>query len=63
MLFYQVGEFFQELAIERSRKSISELMNIRPDFANLKVGQSIKKVSPEEIKVGDFIVVKPVGKP
>lgn len=59
MLFYQVGEFFQDLAVDRSRKSISELMNIRPDFANIKDGQSIKKVSPEEVKVGDFIIVKP----
>lgn len=59
MLFYQIGEFFQGLAIERSRKSISELMNIRPDFANLKVGQGIRKVPPEEVRVGDFIVVKP----
>lgn len=59
MMFYQIGEFFQDLAVSRSRKSISELMNIRPDFANLKVGQSIRKVSPEEVKVGDFILVKP----
>lgn len=59
MLFYQIGEFFQDLAVDRSRKSISELMNIRPDFANIKIGQSIKKVSPEQVKVGDFIIVKP----
>lgn len=59
MLFYQIGEFFQNLAVDRSRKSISELMNIRPDFANIKVGQSIRKVSPEEVKVGDYIIVKP----
>lgn len=59
MLFYQIGEFFQDLAVDRSRKSISELMNIRPDFANIKAGQSIKKVSPEEVKVGEFIIVKP----
>ena len=59
MLFYQIGEFFQELAVDRSRKSIAELMNIRPDFANVKIGQSIKKVSPEEVKVGEFIIVKP----
>lgn len=59
MMFYQIGEFFQDLAVDRSRKSISELMNIRPDFANVKVGQSIKRVAPEEVKVGDFILVKP----
>lgn len=59
MLFYQIGEFFQELAVDRSRKSISDLMDIRPDFANLKAGQTIKKVSPEDVTVGDFIIVKP----
>ncbi|HBV85284.1 MAG TPA: cadmium-translocating P-type ATPase [Desulfosporosinus sp.] len=59
MLFYQVGEFFQNMAVNRSRKSISALMDIRPDYANLKVGEDIKKVSPEEISVGDIIVIKP----
>lgn len=59
MLFYQVGEIFQDMAVDRSRKSISALMDIRPDYANLKVGNDIKVVSPEEVKVGDTIVVKP----
>lgn len=59
MLFYQVGEFFQSLAVNRSRNSITELMDIRPDYANLKVGNDTKKVSPEEISVGDYIIVKP----
>lgn len=59
MLFYQVGEFFQDIAVNRSRKSISELMNIRPDFANVKNGIFIKKVSPEDVNIGDIIVVKP----
>ncbi len=59
MLFYQVGEFFQELAVNRSRKSIGALMDIRPDYANLKVGSEEKKVKPEEIKVGQYIIVKP----
>ncbi|MDR1530689.1 MAG: cadmium-translocating P-type ATPase [Clostridiales bacterium] len=59
MLFYQVGEAFQEYAVGRSRKSITALMDIRPDFANLKTGGEIRRVSPEEVKVGDFIVVKP----
>ncbi|RJR13026.1 cadmium-translocating P-type ATPase [Candidatus Parcubacteria bacterium] len=59
MLFFQVGEFFQELAVNRSRKSISALMDIRPDFANLKIGDDIKRVSPEEVSIGDIIVVKP----
>ena len=59
MLFYQLGEFFQDMAVNYSRKSISALMDIRPDFANLKIGDDIKKVSPEEVSVGDIIVVKP----
>lgn len=59
MLFYQIGELFQDIAVDRSRKSISELMNIRPDYANLKIGNDTKLVSPEEVKVGDIIVVKP----
>lgn len=58
MLFYQIGEFFQELAVNRSRKSISSLMDIRPDYANLKVGGEIRKVSPEKVNIGDCIVVK-----
>ncbi|QAA32790.1 heavy metal translocating P-type ATPase [Clostridium manihotivorum] len=59
MLFYQVGELFQDVAVNRSRKSISALMDIRPDYANLKEGEEIKKVSPEQVKVGDKIVIKP----
>lgn len=59
LLFYQVGEAFQRLAVNRSRKSISALMDIRPDFANLKLGNELRKVSPEEVGIGDFIVVKP----
>lgn len=59
MLFYQVGEFFQDIAVNRSRKSISALMDIRPDFANLQVGSEVKKVSPDEVNVGDIILVKP----
>lgn len=59
MLFYQLGEIFQGIAVNRSRKSISSLMDIRPDFANLKLGNELKKVSPEEVSVGDVIVVKP----
>ncbi|GAB6150458.1 ATPase [Clostridium novyi A str. BKT29909] len=59
MLFYQIGEFFQDKAVERSRGSISDLMNIRPDYANIKIGENIKKVSPEEVKINDIIVVKP----
>ncbi len=59
MLFYQLGEIFQGMAVNRSRKSIAELMDIRPDFANLKIGNDIKKVSPEEVSIGDIIVVRP----
>ena len=59
MLFYQVGELFQSIAVNRSRKSISSLMDIRPDFANLKIGNEEKRVSPEEVAIGDIIVVKP----
>lgn len=59
MLFYQVGEFFQSYAVNQSRKSIAELMDIRPDYANLQKGEEIVKVSPEEVKVGDLIVIRP----
>ena len=59
MLFYQVGELFQHLAVRSSRRSIEKLMDIRPDFANLKRGVKIVKVSPEVVKPGDFIMVKP----
>lgn len=59
MLFYQTGEFMQGLAVNRSRKSISDLMDIRPDYANLKVGAETRKVSPEEVSIGDLILVKP----
>ena len=59
MLFYQVGELFQQMAVNRSRKSITSLMDIRPDFANLKTNEGIKVVSPEDVRVGEVIVVKP----
>ena len=59
MLFYQVGEYFQSYAVKKSRKSIASLMDIRPDYANLKVNGNIEKKSPEEVKIGDTIVVKP----
>ena len=59
MLFYQVGELFQDIGVDRSRRSIKELMDIRPDFVNLKVGNDLVVVSPEEVNVGDIIVVKP----
>ncbi len=59
MLLYQVGEYFQDKAVESSRKSISDLMDIRPEYANLLMQHNIKKVSPKEVKVGDIILVKP----
>jgi Cd2+/Zn2+-exporting ATPase len=59
MLFYQVGEFFQDVAVNKSRKSITALMDIRPDYANKKVNGEIIKVDPEEVQIGDIIIVKP----
>jgi Cd2+/Zn2+-exporting ATPase len=59
MLFYQVGEAFQRLAVGRSRASISALMDIRPDFANLKTEDGVRRVSPETVRIGDLIMVKP----
>lgn len=59
MLFYQVGELFQGMAVNRSRRSITALMDIRPEFAYLKEGGNLRRVSPEEVSVGDCIVVKP----
>ena len=59
MLFYQVGELFQDYAVDKSRKSIASLMNIRPDVAYVKRDGKIEKVSPEEVKIGENIVIKP----
>ena len=59
MLFYQVGEYFQSYAVRKSRKSIASLMDIRPDYANVKMDGKLEKKSPEEVKIGDTIVVKP----
>ncbi|MFX0548355.1 heavy metal translocating P-type ATPase [Hathewaya histolytica] len=62
MLFYEVGETFQDIAVNRSRNSIADLMDIRPDKANLKIGDSIEEVSPEDVSIGDIIVIKPYEK-
>ncbi|NET27438.1 heavy metal translocating P-type ATPase [Okeania sp. SIO1I7] len=59
MLFYQIGETFQEYSVKRSRSSIKSLLEIRPDYANLKIDNSLQKVSPEIVAVGSEIVVKP----
>lgn len=58
MLFYQVGEYFQSYAVRKSRRSISDLMDIRPDYANLKRNGTVEKVSPESVSSGDIIVVR-----
>jgi Cd2+/Zn2+-exporting ATPase len=59
MLFYQVGEMFQDAAVKRSKKSITGLMDIRPDYANLRQGGGVEKVAPGTVSVGDVIIVKP----
>lgn len=61
MLFYQIGEFFQDLAVDRSRKSIKNLMNIKPEYANLIIDNqnNIKVMNPEDINISDIILVKP----
>ena len=59
MLFFQVGELFESFAEGRSRKSISQLMDIRPDIAHVKRGEELVDVNPEEVKVGDIIVIRP----
>lgn len=58
MLFYQVGELFQSYAVGKSRKSITSLMDIRPDYANVKKGDELVKVDPDEVQIGDIIVIK-----
>lgn len=59
MLFYQVGELFQSYAVDKSRKSISSLMNIRPDYANVLRNNKEEKVNPDDVKIGEIIIVKP----
>ena len=59
MLFYQIGELFQSYAVDKSKKSIASLMDIRPDFANVYRNGKIEKVNPNEVKIGETIIVKP----
>jgi len=59
MLFYQIGELFQSYAVRKSRKNISELMDIRPDYANIERDGKLEKVSPDEVTVGSIIIVQP----
>ncbi len=58
MLFYQIGELFQDYAVNKSRKSIAGLMDIRPDYANIKKGDEIVRTDPDEVQIGDIIVIK-----
>ncbi len=59
MLFYQIGELFQSCAVSKSRKSISDIMDIRPDYANIETDGSLKKVDPEEVAVDSIIIIQP----
>ena len=59
MLFYQIGELFQSYAVDKSRKSIANLMDIRPDYANVLREEIEEKVNPNEVKIGEIIIVKP----
>ena len=59
MLFYQIGELFQSYAVGKSRKNISELMDIRPDYANVEVNGNLEQVDPDEVEIGTIIVVQP----
>lgn len=59
MLFFQIGEFFQSYAVNQSRKSIADLMDIRPDYAHVKRADTVVTVSPEEVKIGEVIVIQP----
>ena len=59
MLFYQIGELFQSYAVGKSRRNISELMDIRPDYANIETDGELTQVDPDEVKIGTVIVVKP----
>ena len=62
MLFYQIGELFQSYAVGRSRRNISALMDIRPDYANVERDRKLEKADPDEVETGSVIVVGPAGK-
>lgn len=59
MIFYKIGEFFQDAAVEKSRRSITALLEVRPDYANLSMNGQVNKVSPDQIRVGQEIIIKP----
>ena len=62
MLFYQIGEWFQSYAVGKSRRNISDLMDIRPDYANIEVNGKLEQVDPDEVEIGSVIVVQPERK-
>ena len=59
MLFYQIGELFQSYAVGKSRKNISELMDIRPDYANLETENGVEEADPDDVEIGSIILIKP----
>src|SRR5699024_4492053 len=59
MLFYQIGELFQSYAVGKSRRNISELMDIRPDYANVEVNGTLEQLDPDEVEIGTVIIVQP----
>ena len=59
MLFYQIGELFQSYAVGKSRRNISELMDIRPDYANIEKDSALEQVDPDEVEIGSIIIVQP----
>ena len=59
MLFYQVGELFQSYAVDKSRKSVAKLMDIRPDYANVYRNEEIEKINPNDVNIGEIILIKP----
>lgn len=59
MLFYQIGEWFQSYAVGKSRRNISDLMDIRPDYANIEIGGKLEQIDPDEVEIGSVIIVQP----
>ena len=58
IILYEIGEILEDKAVDKSKESIEELMDIRPEYANLKTGNEVKKVSPEDVKIGDIVIIK-----
>ncbi len=59
MIFYKIGELFEDYAVDKSRENITNLMNLKPDYANIEINNSLERVSPESVKIGSIIIVKP----